>query len=65
MRQFLMKILKWDFKNVSLQWSAIMFFQGNGFKLLNGDFARSLEIPLGHHAICEMLLKRIIEEIKK
>ena len=42
-----------------------MFFQGVGFKLLNGDFARSFGIPLERDAIREMLLKRAIEEKKK
>ena len=43
----------------------LSFFQGDGFKLLNGDFARSLGIPLGRDAIREMLLKRADEEKKK
>ena len=42
-----------------------MFFQDDGFKLLKGDFARSLGIPLGRDAVCEMLLRRAIEENKK
>ena len=43
----------------------LCFVQGDGFKLLNGDFARNLGIPLGRDAIHEMLLKRAIEEKKK
>ena len=41
-----------------------MFFQADGFKLLNGDFAKSFKIPFGHDAIHEMLLKRAIEKKK-
>ena len=43
----------------------LCFFQDNGFKLLNGDFARSLGTLLGRDAIREMLVKRAIEEKKK
>ena len=42
-----------------------MSFQGDDFKLLNGGFARCLGILSGHDAICEMLLKRAIEEKQK
>ena len=30
--------------------------------MLNDDFARSRGIPLRRHAICELLLKKVIEE---
>lgn len=40
----------------------LSFFQDDGFRLLSGDFARSLGIPLGRDAIREMLLKKSNEE---
>ena len=40
-------------------------FQDDDFKLLNGDFVRSLGIPFRRNAIREMLLKRGIEEKTK
>ena len=46
-------------------WSAIMFFQGDGFKLLDCNFVKSLGIPFGRDAVREMLLNRAFEEKKK
>ena len=42
-----------------------MFIEGDGLKLLNCDFAKSIGILLGRDANCEIILKRAIEEKKK
>ena len=44
---------------------SLCLFQGDGVKLLNGDFTRSHGIPLRRDAIREMLPKKAIEEKKK
>ena len=37
----------------------LTFFQDDGFQLLNGNFAKNLEIHLGRQAIRSMVLKKI------
>ena len=43
----------------------LTFFQDDGFQLLNGTFAKNLEIQLGHQAIRSMVLKKSEEEKSK
>ena len=43
----------------------LTFFQDNGFRLLNDNFAKNLEIQLGHQAICSTVLKKSEEEKSK
>ena len=52
-----------DFKNVDLKFNAITFFKV--MVLINCSMVTLLEVlgvPLGRDAICEMLLKKAIEE---
>ena len=53
------------FPKTSKRTTPLCFFQADDFKLLNGDFARSLKIPLGRDPIRELLQTRAIEEKKK
>ena len=43
----------------------LTFFQDDGFQLLNGTFAKNLEIQLGHQVIRSMALKKFEEEKSK
>ena len=43
----------------------LTFFQDDGFQLLNGNFAKNLEIQLGRQAIRSMVLKKSEEEQSK
>ena len=43
----------------------LTFFQEDGFQLLNGTFAKNLEIQLGRQAIRSMVLKKSEEEKSK
>ena len=44
---------------------SLTFFQDDGFQLLNGIFAKNLEIQLGCQAICSMVLKKLEQEKSK
>ena len=43
----------------------LTFFQDDGFRLLNGNFAKNLKIQLGLQAIRSMVLKKFEEEKSK
>ena len=63
-------ITKEDFTNGILKMIVynrvlLTFFQGNGFQLLNGNFAKNLEIQLGRQAFRSMVLKKSKEEKSK
>ena len=41
---------------------ALAFFEGEGFRLINGELARNLGVPLGHHAIRDMVIEKANKE---
>ena len=43
----------------------LTFFQEDGFQMLNGNFAKNLEIQLGRQAIRSMVLKKSEKEKSK
>ena len=63
-------ITKEDFSNGILKMIVyngvfLTFFQDNRFQLLNGNFAKNLEIQLGLQAIRRMVIKKSEEEKPK